>query len=131
MGSLCHELREDVDWLQNKWMEFQHLFGAGMERIELLKTVAPNFFGFLHKMMFEDAMLHVCRLTDSVETRVGKATRRNLTVLALPDAISDLAFRNEVAALANESRRKCEFARPLRSRRLAHTDLELALQGGS
>src|ERR1700722_171104 len=70
LGPLCYELREDIDWLQNKWAEFRELFGNGAERIDLLNTVACNFFGFLHKMMFEDAMLHLCRLTDPAETRI-------------------------------------------------------------
>jgi hypothetical protein len=74
LGSLYHELEEEVDWLQQKWNEFRELFAKGAERIELLNTVAPNFFYMLHKLMFEDAMLHLCRLTDSSQTkvRVGK-----------------------------------------------------------
>jgi hypothetical protein len=133
LGSLCHELREELDWLQNKWAEFQQLFSSGAERIEVLNTVAPNFFWFLHKMMFEDAMLHVCRLTDPAETRVGRKStaRKNLTVMALPNSIPDPVFRDEVKAHVRESREKCESARQVRNRRLAHGDLESILHGNT
>jgi len=128
LGSLCHELREDLDWLQSKWAEFQELFSKGDERIALLNTVAPNFFWFLHKIMFEDAMLHLCRLTDPPETRIhsGKkvVTRKNLTVMALSQAIPDRNFSNQVKARALESKAKCEFARQIRNRLLAHADME-------
>lgn len=128
LGPLCHELREDLDWLKNKWIEFQELFSKGEERIELLNRVAPNFFGFLHKMMFEDAMLHLCRLTDPPETRVHLASRvvvrKNLTVMALHKEISDPAFRDVVKTNAQMSRTKCEFARQVRNRLIAHSDME-------
>jgi hypothetical protein len=64
LGTLCHELRNEVEWLQFKWSEFQELFEKGAQRIDLLNTVASKFFYFLHKLLFEDAMLHLCRLTD-------------------------------------------------------------------
>ena len=135
LGPLCYELREEVDWLQNKWTEFNELFGSGEERIELLNSVASNFFYFLHKMMFEDAMLHLCRVTDPPETRVHVAgrieIRKNLTVMALPKEISDLAFREQVRSRAQQSKTKCEFARRVRNRMLAHADLESLQQGAS
>ena len=41
LGSLYHELEEEVDWLQQKWNEFRELFAKGAERIELLNTEFP------------------------------------------------------------------------------------------
>ena len=128
LGLLYHELEEEVDWLQQKWNDFRELFANGPERIEVLNTVAPNFFCMLHKLMFEDAMLHLCRLTDSPQTkvRVGKRveTRHNLTVMALADLISDAALKNRVITQAVQVKTNCEFAREPRNRRLAHADLE-------
>ena len=128
LGSLYHELEEEVDWLQQKWNEFRELFAKGTEQIELLNTVAPNFFYMLHKLMFEDAMLHLCRLTDSAQTkvRVGKRveTRHNLSVMALAALISDDALKDRVIAQAIQVKKNCEFAREPRNRRLAHADLE-------
>jgi hypothetical protein len=128
LGLLYHELEEEVDWLQQKWNEFGELFGKGPERIELLTNAASNFFFLLHKLMFEDAMLHLCRLTDPAETRirVGKEVkvRKNLTVMGLADAISDSTLKDRVQIQARQVKKNCEFARGLRNSRLAHADLE-------
>jgi len=134
LGSLYHELEEEVDWLQQKWNEFRDLFAKGPERLELLNTVAPNFFYMLHKLMFEDAILHLCRLTDSAQTRirVGKKaeTRHNLSVMALADLISDDALKDRVNAQSIQVKKNCEFAREPRNRRLAHADLG-SFRGGA
>jgi AbiU2 len=119
IGRLCHEVRDDLEWLRHKWSEFQQLFDKGQERIELLNKVASNFFYFLNKLLFEDAMLHLCRLTDPAET-MGHA---NLTLMRLAESIPDQDFRAHVGKDADEVRRKCEFARKWRDKRLAHTDL--------
>ena len=89
LGHLYHELEEEVDWLQQKWNEFRELFGKGQGRIDMLATVASNFFSMLHKLMFEDAMLHLCRLSDPPVIR----GRRNLTFMALVDAVTDSPLR--------------------------------------
>ena len=44
LGQLCHELRDDFDWLRRKWSIFQELFDKDRERVELLNKVASNFF---------------------------------------------------------------------------------------
>lgn len=127
LGFLYHELEEEVDWLQHKWNEFSELFVKEPKQIELLNTVASNFFYMLHKLMFEDALLHLCRLTDPAETkiRVGKRVdiRKNLTVMALADAISDSVLKAWVTARVLQIKKDCQFAREPRNRRLAHADL--------
>jgi hypothetical protein len=114
---------------------FQELFCAGPARLQLLNTVASNFFYFLHKLLFEDAMLHLCRLTDPAETRtrVGKKVivRKNLTVMALADAISDPVLKAKVGTEARHAKKNCGFARELRNQRLAHTDLERFRNGST
>jgi len=135
LGSLCHDLRKEVDWLHDKWSMFRELFSKSPERLDLLNTVASNFFYSLHKLLFEDAMLHLCRLTDPAETRirVGKkiTVRKNLTVMGLADAISDPVLKARVGTDAKHAKKDCEFARELRNQQLAHTDLETFRNGGS
>lgn len=125
LGLRCCELRDDFDWLRRKWNNFQELFGKGQERIDLLNTVASNFFYSLHRLFFEDAMLHMCRLTDPPRMR----DRETLTVMALTDTISDLALKDSVETKTKEVREDCEFARKWRNRRLAHTDLVTLREG--
>ncbi len=125
LGPLCCELRDDFDWLRRKWSNFQELFGKGQERIDLLNMVASNFFYFLHRLFFEDAMLHLCRLTDPPRMR----DRETLTVMALTDTVPDPALKASVEAKTKEVREDCEFARKWRNRRLAHTDLGTLREG--
>ena len=123
LGQLCEELRDDIDWLRRKWSNFQELFGKGQERIDLLNKAASNFFHFLHRLFFEDAMLHLCRLTDPPKTRLRTGDRENLSVLALSEMISDPVLKASVRTKTNQVRKSCEFARKWRNQRLAHTDL--------
>jgi len=128
VGALCFELREEVDWLRSKWLEFRELFAKGPARIELLNTVASNFFCFLNKLLFEDGMLHLCRLTDPP----GKARQENLTVCRLAYLITEpkSKFPKQVRQGVDEAVAKCEFARRWRNKRLAHSDLA-SLRGKS
>ena len=119
LGFLCHLLRDDLDWLRGKWKEHAELFEKGQKRIDLLNRAASNFFYFLNKIFFEDAMLNLCRLTDRRQT----GDRESLTVMALADLISPDALKASVQNGAEDARKTCEFARTWRDRRLAHTDL--------
>jgi hypothetical protein len=123
LGRLFHELTTEEDWLRDKWAVFQELFEHGQERIDLLNRAASNFFWSLHKLLFEDAMLHLSRLTDPPESN-GKKT--NLTVLSLPTSISDPKLKDSVEKAIKGLIKSCEFARDMRNRRLAHADLSTA-----
>jgi len=127
LGELCYDLRDDWDWLKEKWDEFRLLFLSGEERITLLNTVASNFFYLLQKMMYEDAMLHLCRLTDSKET----SKQANVTVLRLHELIADPTLKSSVQAAAEKARQDCTFARILRNKRLAHKGAVAPLTGAT
>jgi hypothetical protein len=123
LGLLCAELQNDFVWLQRKWSNFQELFGKGQERIDLLNRAASNFFYFLHRLLLEDAMLHLCRLSDPPKTTLRSGDRENLSVLAIMSMISDPELKASVRTKTIEVRKSCEFARKWRNRRLAHTDV--------
>ncbi|PYT82947.1 MAG: hypothetical protein DMG40_04830 [Acidobacteria bacterium] len=123
LGLLCSELQNDYVWLQRKWSNFQELFGKGQKRIDLLNRAASNFFYFLHRLLLEDAMLHLCRLSDPPKTKLRSGDRENLSVLAIAPMITAPELKAAVRAETLEVRKKCEFARKWRNRRLAHTDM--------
>jgi hypothetical protein len=125
LGQRCYLLRDDFDWLRRKWSERTELFEKGEKRIELLNATASNFFYFLNRVFFEDAMLHLCRLTD----RETERDRESLTVMTLANLISDTALKGSVEVKAEAARKDCDFARKWRNRRLAHTDLLSLRQG--
>ncbi len=119
LGELYSEIRDQVTWLHLKWKDFCGLYGAGSETVDLLNAAAPAFFHNLQRMMSEDVLLHVCRLTDPPKS-AGKET---LTILRLPGAIPDAVLAGCVQTLADKVKGKSAFARDWRNRRLAHTEL--------
>lgn len=123
LGALFYELKLEEEWLRDKWAVFQELFEKGSDRVALLNKTASNFFYFLGQLLYEDAMLHLARLTDPPVSRVHNENRQNLTVRTLADLIPDQSFRTRVMSATNEFLQSCTFARDVRNRRLAHTDL--------
>lgn len=120
LGRLFYELVLEKDWLSDKWAVFDALFEQGPERIALLNRTASNFFGTLNKLLYEDAMLHLSRLTDPPDSGGGKT---NLTVTRLPSLIGDPKFKASVEADVERFVKACSFARDVPNRLLAHKDL--------
>jgi hypothetical protein len=125
LTQLYDELLDDFDWLRRKWSEFQELYGKGQERIDVLNAAASNFFYLLQQVFFENAMLHLSRLTD----RPRMAGHETLSILALPDLISDPTLKAAVQAKVAVVQDRCEFARAWRDRHIAHKDLQVLRQG--
>lgn len=126
---LFKALECELEWLQAKWSEYQEVFGAGPGRREVLNAVASNFFYLLEQLLFQDAMLHLCRLTDRARSPVKGGPAENLTVQRLAEAISDPTLRAAVASAAEQARDRCEFALQWRDKWLAHTDLVINQHG--
>jgi len=124
LGEIHHWLHDELAWLHIKWSDFRRLYATGQERVDFLNATAPAFFNQLQRMMWEDALLHLCRITDPVKS-VG---HDNLTIMRIPDAIPDLALRAGVKLLVDDAKQKSEFARDWRNRRFAHRELP-AFQG--
>src|SRR6267378_1927565 len=122
---LFHELDDDFWWLAHKWHEYHEFYERGQERIDLLNSVASNFFFFLHRLFFEDAMLHLCRLTDPPRS----CGRDTLSLMRLAEEVTDPTLKATVQAKAEHARKSCEFARDWRNQVIAHTDLEILRTG--
>ena len=123
LGPVFHALSDDLAWLQVKWAEYRQLFGTSPERIDLLNSAAGLFFRVLQDTLWEDALLHIARLTDAAD--VGG--RRNLTVRALPALCEDPILRERVSQLVDDAVAVSAFARDWRNRHIGHRDLTLAV----
>src|SRR5947207_2392821 len=100
------------------------LYAQGPQRIMLLNQAAPRFFGDLQDMMWRDVLLHLARLTDAPKS----AGKRNLTIQALPDLITDESLTAELSVLVADAVQHSDFVEPWRNRRLAHNDVLLKLR---
>jgi len=127
LGSLCSLLVEECNLLHLEWAEYVELFGSSPERIDLLNQSAGGFFCMLQDCLWENALLHIARLTDK-SASYGKRGKENVSILALPPLV-DSAIRPRLDALIGAAETECKFARDWRNRRIAHRDLELALGG--
>jgi AbiU2 len=119
LGQIFQELQDDFGGLGQKWLEHRGLFDGGQDRIDLLNAVASSFFFFLNNLFYESVSLHLCRLTD----RLQSCRKVTLTIMRLQGLITDPKLKAVVQMKAKTAKQRCEFARHLRNKKLAHTDL--------
>jgi AbiU2 len=77
--------------------------------------------------LWEDTLLHLSRITDRPET----GGRENLTIQRLPGLVTDTALATELRTLVEQAVTRSAFARKWRNRRIAHSDLALAIKEGA
>lgn len=123
LGQLYHALENDVIWVHAKWLEYRKLYGKSEERLDLLNETAGFFFGVVQRVLWDDVLVHIARLTDPPK----QGRFENLTLLRLTDAFKDTEIGVEVQKLVGLTQSRAEFARAWRNRRIAHSDLQLAL----
>jgi len=82
LGAVYHALWHQVALLHLRWNSYRGLFASSVETIDLLNAAAPAFFFDTERMMWENVLLHLCRLTDP--TQVGRQKKETLTLKRLP-----------------------------------------------
>ena len=112
-----------MTWLHAKWLEYRKLYAQSEERIDLLNGTAAFFFRVVQDVLWEDVLLHIARLTDLPD----QGRFKNLTLRRLPEAVPDQHLANELSNLVENANVKSQFARDWRNKRIAHSDLSLAI----
>ena len=126
LGETYSALWSQCAWAHLRWQQFVHLYATNPKRLELLNQASPLFALVIQHDLLDQTLLSVCRLTDPV----GGKRKRKLTILRLPRMLSSLVDKSVVAQVTKRVDRavaRCKFARDLRNRQLAHTNLALAL----
>jgi hypothetical protein len=124
LGPLYDALYNEVTWLHAKWNQYRILFAESPERVDLLNRVAGFFFRMIQNVLWEDVLMHIARLTDQPKS----AGKNNLTLLRLSAAVEEPELSSEIESSVKTAENLSKFARDWRNRRLAHTDLKLALE---
>ncbi len=127
LGPVYNALWNEVAWLHAKWHEYKELYGEKPARLEMLNRAAGLFFRIVQDTLWEDALLHLARLTDPPRS----AGRQNLTVFQLPSLVDNQGLREQLEALLIDAQSKTQFARDWRNRYIAHRDLAKALGEGA
>jgi hypothetical protein len=130
LGTQFHLLLEEVTLLHLKWSEGVELFGSGPTRMELLNDAAPTFFLIIENILWDDALLHLSRLTDPPKS-IGKNGKPNLTIKNLPELINDPGAKAALGELVKIAEGKVKICRDWRNSHIAHCDLRLVLSGGA
>jgi hypothetical protein len=123
LGSLFSALWDEVVRLHVHWGQFVELFGGISGRIEIMNRTAPRFFVLTERLLWNEALLSISRLTAHHKS-AGKPI---LTVRRLPELIEDAQLRSAVEKKISALVVKAAAANTWRNRRIAHTDLLLAL----
>ena len=126
LGRLFYALSNEVTWLHEYWNEYRALYGTNERRIDLLNEAAGLFFRLAQDALWEQTLLYLCRLTDPPDS-CGKA---NLTIRRIP-LLAATDISTELESLVDAAVDNTAFARDWRNRRIAHSDLRLALGEGA
>lgn len=127
LGLVFHALWQEVAWLHRKWDEYVELYGTKSSRVNLLNKAAPTFFRIVQDALWEESLLHIARLTDPPSS----ARKPNLTIQRLPALVADAEAAQRVKTLTEKAVEASAFCRDWRNRRIAHRDLNLALENGA
>lgn len=123
------QLKDDLIWAKHFYNQYQKLFGVGAKRIELLNEVAPGFFSDIQRLLWEQLIISLGRLTDPHEQ--GKHKNLSLRILTKLAQENKWAFSEELDVKVEEA---CEAAKTIRIWRMkivAHRDLKTALAKGA
>lgn len=123
LGTIYNSLYNEIIWMYYKWIEYKELFGAKESRIDLMNRTAPFFFFVAQKILWENVLLGIARITDRPLIQ-GKKT---VTIKAIPQFISDSNFRNEIEKKIEIVLSESKFCRDWRNRHIAHKDYSLSI----
>lgn len=124
LGDVFTVLANELTFLSWQWTLFSDLYLKGPKRFEIMNRAAPFFFWVLQRSWWDEALLSVTRLLGPTIS-MGQA---NLTFQRLAPLIPDATLSTEIATAVSNVIDKAGFAKPWRNKRIAHRDLDVALQ---
>jgi hypothetical protein len=124
LGSMFCALQGHVAHLHEKWGQYLELFAKSEEQIQMLNRAASGFFGTYQRLLWDDIVLSVARINDNATT----AGKTNLTLSGLVKVIKNEGLKTEAGLKAERAKQASSFCRDWRNRKIAHTDLKLAIQ---
>lgn len=120
------ELKNEINWLYAKWKIYQQLYGKNEKRVDMLNECAGMFFYIIEQALRYDISISASKLTDPA--RSGKS--ENLSLYQLQERIEencDQYFAVESRKILEVVNSRCAPLRSWRNKKLAHLDLEVAM----
>jgi|SRR3989344_408811 len=126
LEDLLNVVNNQVIQLAYRWKIFGQLFDSGPENIELLNKSGSNVFALFQRLVLDEVMIALSRLTDPEKSAGNEnASVRNLRAKA--NACLETKTIAEVDALIGELDDHVRNLRKHRNKVLAHADLGHAL----
>ena len=123
---VLNAVNDQVIQLSFRWKIFCQLFDSGPENVELLNKSGSNVFGLFQRLILDDVMISLSRLTDPDKSFGNdNASVRNIVTKA--KACLPAATIAEVETLVSELDKHVLNIRKHRNKALAHADLGHAL----
>jgi len=119
-------LHTELVWLHTRWINYRQLLAEGPEQVGLLNCVAPSFFGVIERVMRDDIVIGLSRLTD----RKRVAAKDTLTLSRLIHELhpaDDRTLAIQLRGRLKEINAKIKDIRTHRNQRVAHLDLVAAI----
>jgi hypothetical protein len=101
------------------WDVYRSLFGTNKERVDLLNAASGHVTRTFQDSLHERVILGICQVSDPA----GSGSRKNVTVRGLPQYIVDPVQRTEIDRMLIDVESSTSFARELRNKLIAHSDL--------
>ena len=124
---LFDALKHEVTNLHLRWVIYRQLYAASEGAIDLLNRSGSNVFYLLQFLLLDDCALRLSKLTDPPSQRRFENLSLRKLVETLAESDKDLPMA-ELAKLLEVLNERCEKFRSLRNKRIAHADLDHALQ---
>ena len=118
---------KDVTWLHGKWKIYRQLYGTSQENIDLLNYSASTVFRVLQRVLYNDILLSLSRLTDP-KTSFNKENRSLELLISRIDSSKHENLVSSMKVMLKVLRDQCEPFRIQRNKKIAHTDLDTALK---
>jgi len=125
------DLQKDFQTLHNdfanlyvRWNMYREIFGTNERRTNLLNETAPSFFGTVQRVLLDDVLGGIARMTDK------SASQDNLTLRRLLEELDDnthKALKDELLKRLSQVDSACADIRIIRHKRLAHRDYKHAV----
>lgn len=123
---LLNAIEREFIQLRYRWAMFGQLFDSGRDNVDLLNKSGSNVFQLLQKLIIDDVMMALCRLSDPPKS-MGRenASLRNLVGKLEQELPSE--SREKINAKLTELSEHLKKVTILRNKALSHTDLAHAL----
>ena len=125
-SELLSAIEREFIQLRYRWAIFGQLFDSGQDNVDLLNKSGSNVFQLLQKLIIDDVMMSLCRLSDPPKSMGHEnASLRNL-ISKLEQELPSTS-REKIDAKLTELTEHLGKVTILRNKALSHTDMTHAL----